>query len=86
MKNVILILIWTLLMFGMPDIISAQDWELGGNNIIGTEWFGADNTSSIPVSFEHRANHASSSFLWSTTTGSFLFPLLHFLSKYSRTP
>jgi len=52
----------------MPYSLFAQ-WELSGNPIFGTEWFGADNTSSIPVSFEHRANHANSQFRWFTHNG-----------------
>jgi len=32
------------------------DWNTGGNNISGTEWFGADNTSTVPLLLVHRAN------------------------------
>jgi hypothetical protein len=52
----------------MPNLLIAQ-WELVGNSINATEYFGADNTSSIPVSFEHRANHANSQFRWFTHNG-----------------
>lgn len=43
--------------------VSAQDWTLGGNNIVGTDWFGANTGSAIPLSFETRVNQPM---LWST--------------------
>jgi hypothetical protein len=35
---------------------SQADWNTGGNNIAGTEWFGADNTSTIPLEIRNDAN------------------------------
>jgi hypothetical protein len=65
MKNLIIISFWSLLLWIMPNSLLAQ-WETGGNNILFSEWLGADNTSTIPISFEHRANHANSQFRWFT--------------------
>lgn len=44
-------------------------WELFGNNINSTDWFGAGSGSDIPLSFEHRYNHNDGYMMWSTTDG-----------------
>jgi hypothetical protein len=74
MKNRIFLTILVVAINFEVSLAQVPDWSTGGNGINGTEWFGADNTSDIPVSFEHRANDDASSFLWSTTTGTSLFP------------
>jgi hypothetical protein len=67
MKKSILLLSTFLLLVAVKHV-SAQ-WEITGNTINGTEWFGASTTSDIPISFEHRANHANSQFRWFTHNG-----------------
>ncbi|MCW5908286.1 MAG: hypothetical protein KIS94_10525 [Chitinophagales bacterium] len=52
------------------------DWNTGGNNINSTEWFGADNTSTIPLEIRHNANQPINIFTDNTlrarfTSGSF---------------
>jgi len=50
----------------------AQDWSTDGNEIIGPEWFGADDNSLIPVQFRHEADISNSYFEWFTTEGTTL--------------
>lgn len=45
------------LFLGATSKLKAQlDWNTAGNNIIATEWFGADAASTIPLDIRHRAN------------------------------
>ncbi|MCB9184557.1 MAG: tail fiber domain-containing protein [Flavobacteriales bacterium] len=37
--------------------VSAQDWTLSGNSISGSEWFGADGSSTVPLQIRHDANY-----------------------------
>jgi hypothetical protein len=72
--NLKYILFFTALFCSLLSYAQPPDWNTAGNTVSTGDWFGADTGSDMPISFEHQANHASSSFLWSTTTGSFLFP------------
>jgi hypothetical protein len=56
--------------FSMAVALSSYaQWELTGNTITGTNWFGALSGSDIPLSFEHRYNHDDGYMIWRTTVG-----------------
>jgi hypothetical protein len=59
----------TFLVCMAATIPAFAQWELFGNNITGTDWFGAGSGSFIPLSFEHRYNHDDGYMIWSTTVG-----------------
>ena len=69
MKNTFQTLTAVALFLGATLNSIAQTWNTGGNEIIGSEWFGADPNSDIPVRFEHRADEDESRFEWYTHDG-----------------
>jgi len=58
MKKTIQFFATVVLFLGATINVSAQAWNISGNNIGGGEWFGADNNSIIPVRYEHQADAA----------------------------
>jgi len=73
MKNKIQIFATVVLILGTTAKSYAQlDWSTAGNSIGGTEWFGANNNSIIPVQFRHDADIPNSYFEWFTTDGNTL--------------
>jgi len=53
MRNIILNFTVAIFIIALPSIVHAQPWDIGGNNISTSEWFGADGTSSIPLEIRH---------------------------------
>jgi hypothetical protein len=61
--------LFAIIIFLLPKKYYAQgpDWNTSGNIINSAEWFGATNTSSIPIQFRHQANIGlNSRFEWHT--------------------